>query len=940
MPIKRITDLMAYTSVLPYASELFGIYQPLLGWKSKRMIERFESGFEKDRAAMARALARQFAGIATVAFQGGNALKIALSPGTLQPHARRMSFDSLVLESIAKKLPSKYSPKVWQTHLDPEKIVQLLQKTVAPAYSDLYTGMSSADPLHKRRVQVHAAGNDPLQLARQDAIASQLKHESAVAGMLLHLAETKNHKALYDIFYKTLNGTDIAQAFDRMMAASDSIDAYVGIETLDPQERVDIRCAALSPIGVVHLFRQYFFELDSFLGTPVSHVWLSPGAEVELIEIHTRKDVVEKTLETALDSLIRTEKDVTEQDELSDAVKQDNKTDIKFGASVTASYASVKASSSFDYNNSQQVAREETHKKMRQQTEKLSTEIRRSFKSTFKTVTEISDVSNKRYLLKNATEELINYELRRKMRQVGVQVQDIGTYLCWQAYVDDPGQDLGIAKLVHIAQPADLDGIPHPEEIPALQPFTEEKMVSIPCISTEDEKEAYQDGVEVDREVLEGDPATIQTDFAQTFICAKSNYALSNVEIDSSGKPVLASLKGDIANAGNKASFTIYLNYVDFQGQAAVDVKLILHWTPDDGLNAEIAAKNAANVAAFTAKEEQAFKKAFVNAARERVKLCSKIQQRKSDELRDEERIVIYRQLVQGLLLNKVPMVDDRSRHVVAELISSIFDIDKMLYFVAPEWWRPRLHHGAQELMPEVVDKGTEGDTLTKVKSKIKYHALTALGAVQTTAQVFSEKLAGSVVGWGGLDEVRRHNYYITEDSDPARFGSSLGWLLQLDGDNLRNAFLNAPWVKAVVPIRPGKERAAINWLKGVEGMNGITDADVYHTDGDERDSNGKKLDGQKLLDVIYDLAKKVEAKHKEGIKTALFPPELQDDTNQVTATPIDRVYEHGFYPLQGGFKADVEGNYEIFDQWVEVLPTDQVVPVEVKYDPKTGRMM
>src|SRR5436190_22049809 len=47
---------------------------------------------------------------------------------------------------------------------------------------------------------------------------------------------------------------------------------------------------------------------------------------------------------------------------------------------------------------------------------------------------------------------------------------------------------------------------------------------------------------------------------------------------------------------------------------------------------------------------------------------------------------------------------------------------------------------------------------------------------------------------------------------------------IQLDGDNLRNAFLNAPWVKAVIPIRPGKEKAAINWLKGVEGMNGITD--------------------------------------------------------------------------------------------------------------------
>ena len=45
-----------------------------------------------------------------------------------------------------------------------------------------------------------------------------------------------------------------------------------------------------------------------------------------------------------------------------------------------------------------------------------------------------------------------------------------------------------------------------------------------------------------------------------------------------------------------------------------------------------------------------------------------------------------------------------------------------------------------------------------------------------------------------------------------------------LDGDDLRNAFLNSPWVKAVIPIRPGKEQAAIQWLKsvGVEGADGI----------------------------------------------------------------------------------------------------------------------
>jgi hypothetical protein len=37
-----------------------------------------------------------------------------------------------------------------------------------------------------------------------------------------------------------------------------------------------------------------------------------------------------------------------------------------------------------------------------------------------------------------------------------------------------------------------------------------------------------------------------------------------------------------------------------------------------------------------------------------------------------------------------------------------------------------------------------------------------------------------------------RLDYLITEDTQPAPFGSSLGWLIQIDGDERRNEFLNA----------------------------------------------------------------------------------------------------------------------------------------------------
>jgi hypothetical protein len=301
------------------------------------------------------------------------------------------------------------------------------------------------------------------------------------------------------------------------------------------------------------------------------------------------------------------------------------------------------------------------------------------------------------------------------------------------------------------------------------------------------------------------------------------------------------------------------------------------------------------------------------------------------------------------MLMKNVALPDDATRHVVAELINSLFDVDKMLYFVAPEWWRPRLHRSRQQLTRTPTPPGRPPVAVFPLAG-VNGVMARGLNASVNLAQnnLDASTLATSSVGWGGIDDSERDNYMITEESEPAKLGSSLGWLLQLDGDNMRNAFLNAPWVKAVIPIRPGKELAAIDWLKAVEGMNGISDDVVYRTDNpDEKDLDGQPLDGQRMIDVILDLAERVRRKHAAGVEAGQYPkagevsdPQLVDAESVVTATPIDRVYEHGFFPLANSFRANVDGHYEIFDQWIEVLPTDQIVPVEVQYDPKTGRQV
>jgi len=949
--VKRITDLTPYTTVLPYASDMFGVYQPLLGWKSRRIQERFQAGFRNDRRQALDKLTRQFAGQVEITYGDNNAIDIKISPGALKAGVFR-PYDSVVLQSLSTALPpyAQYNPSVWPNVITFDRLDQILKTEVVKAYGSTYAELHRPGPAPTVLTRTSGALRDANSGNAVAAMERQLLYESSVAGALLMLMERKAFTALEEVFYATRDATARAATLARTVSGDDTGLALLDLSNMDPQQLEDIQSVVLSPIGVVHLFRQYFFELDTFLGTPESHVWLSPGSTVELYEIHTRREIVEKTLETALETLTSSEKTTTNQDELDEAVKDENDNDTKFGASVTASYASISATSSFDYSASQKQSREETHKRTRTQTEKLSSQIRKNFKSTFKTTTDVTDVSNTRHVLANTTENLINYELRRKMRQVNVQVQDIGTFLCWQCYVDDPGRDLGLAKLIHIAQPPELGDIPHPEEIPPLEAIADPRTITIPFVSLDDsgadnEGEVYRDGWEADNSEWWGltSEGHIRADFPQEFVAPKSNYTLSNVEFDPDGQSIEVSRTSDIVNTSDRATFNLHVDSVDFQGKNSVTVKVILHWSPNQAANDAIAQKNADNLAAFKDAERAAYEKAYIDSVKDRVTLASKIRTRSGDDLREEERIAVYRRLVQDLLLQGVPLPDDRTRHVVAEVIESMFDIDKMLYFVAPEWWRPRLHRSKQQI-PEKTDPNL-GPAAVVSNLVVKKGIVNWLQGGPAAPQ---DPLNSSTVGWGGITEENRDNYYITEDSEPARFGSSLGWLLQLDGDSMRNAFLNAPWVKGVVPIRPGMEDAAINWLKGVEGMNGITDDVIYHTNNpNEVDLNGHPTEGQKMIDVLMNLAKKIRQKYEDGIATGQYPkpsdvsdPALVDDENTVTATPVDRVYEHGFFPLKGGFRANVGGDYEIFDQWTEVLPTDQIVPVEVKYDPKTGRQL
>ncbi|ANN76448.1 hypothetical protein [Bordetella flabilis] len=915
--------LKRFTQTLPYASEIFGVYQPLLGWKAKSALDRLHKGLYGEHASVLDRLRPKFKSRYILQVNQDHFLE-DIKPFLTADREPTPRHDTILMRELARRLPppEDYDPAIWDDLLDPAKLDDILQNPVRDWYVAWYAQNWQA-------VREAYRGDSRPAI---DWVDAQATRESATAGILASLRAEGLHPILHELFYGKP-----AQALTELLAPLAYEDPF---DVIDPKK--DLDRVGLSPIGIVHLFRQYFFEFDTFLGSPVGHIWISPGSTVELVEVSTRRVYTERVTEEFAESIVKTESATTTQDELSEAVKTDNRSETKFGANVKGEqkwvWGTTNQSASFDMSATQQTAREQAHKRMRQQSDKLATEIRKNYKSTLRVITETTDTSSKRYVLTNNSKQLVNYELRRKMRQVGVQVQDIGTYLCWQTYVDEPGAQLGIAELVHIAKTPDAEP-QHPEALARPQPLPVDVSIEIPFVQTSDDRgdmdEAYRNGREVDSDLNEGDRETIQADFRQVVSPPQPGYYLDpNILFDKGGADVELSVRDltqadpDSATPITEVSFVVHLDYVNFKGNSPIRIGAKLNWLPRRALIEQVETDNAQRAKEFTEQKAELNRKEYLSAARDRIKLASKISPRRYEDLREEERIVVYRALIQRMLTKGIPIKDNATRHAVSELLDSIFDVDKMLYFVAPEWWKPRAHYG-QYLAAQ------PGPAAALPITQTGFHPL---GKVKPPSTALSRD---SLVSWGGAHSRREDNYYITEDSLPARLGASLGWLLQLDGDDLRNAFLNAPWVKAVIPIRPGKNKAALNWLKQVEGMNGIGPTDMYA--GSEPD-----LQGKTLLQALEILAQKVSDKQTDSGKVGQYPPQETDDDNKVSATPVDKVFEHGFYPLQGGFRATPtatdpqhpDGSFEVFDQWLEIVPTDQIVAVEVQYDPRTGRQL
>ncbi len=914
-------DLKRFKGQYPYGSELFGTYQTLIGWRGELAKGYMEAAFARERRDLSDSIFRKLNPDIKTELNADQILQRIENIGVGRANDRARYFSKLV-ESISHRIEDgddTDNPRFWRERLSDERLLATLETEVREEAEKILRGDSQSRRMLEREL------SGPFERSR--GAIDFLNYESRAAGYLKILRDQGATAELKRLFFSDSAAQDKLNASAALLAF-ESLIPWLGVAN-------ELADAVLSPIGIIHLFRQYFFELDSFLGPPVGHVWVAPHTTVELIEINRRRVLTESMIDEFAFARVEQSGESLSLDNLHEAVSRSNQQDLSFGASVSGRHSwivgSVEATSSLGYHQTQSEARTTVHDLMRRQTQRIASVMEESLRTTFKTVTETEETDSKRYVVSNPENEVINYELRRKMRRVAVQVQDVGTYLSWQTFVDEPGRGLGIANLIHIAEPPNLASIPHPQRIEQKPQKVTTEVVMIPFVpqdhplvevdaADEGDKddEEWESGIETSIEAADAVEG-IQWKFPQKVRAPDKDYKLAAVKATAQGDAKVETLlNGEgFTDLGNGYwEFMLYLVRAHFHGADSIPVQLELVWESTEDL-AKIQTENEKRMDKFVAEQKRAYEEAYVKAAQERIKIASKFTPRRYEDLRMEERIAVYRRLLRSLAPSsgKANMskskrkkfsyagMSDQLRHIWSELLNSMFDLEKMLYFVAPDWWKPRAN-ASQTMGAETAVRNSVGDI-------VKAEASTAI----------PER---SKVSWGGGAEAGRPNYYITEDADPARFGSSLGWLLQLDGDSMRNAFLNAPWVKAIIPIRPGKEKEAIKWLKGVmEGDDGLT---------------------EELENQLNELAEKIASKHKEAVVVEDYPDPLQpgEDDATVNSTPVDRVFEFGFDPLPGGFRAQsLEGNeFEIIDQWIEVVPTDQIAAVVVKYDPATGRQL
>jgi hypothetical protein len=648
---------------------------------------------------------------------------------------------------------------------------------------------------------------------------------------------------------KTLGQLDTLPASEARKQVLETKQQYLGPDAADVF-KVDITAelaAVLSPLGIAHFYRQLYFNLDEGVGPIEEAFTIAPLETLEVVYETTRRQIHEEVLETGLETTAEAEVESHNLEEISDKVSSMIQRDMTAAMSASASYTTptfqIGVSASGNLSESTQRGREEASRRLKEVTKRASERITKTFTLRTRTVDELSTAARTRRLIKNDAEHPVSYGLRRVLRRVLVKVQDLGPRLVWQVYLRDPGKGLAKSRFVHFAgaQPISVPDLP--PGVPARpQGGTETGSATCAVKFTGTTTTATSPDQPLEPSLFTGQA------FVTLEIAAPADRDVVAVVVDSMsdvGDPNPKNDRGEPAPlkygqvtfdaATNKTSIKIDIRAGD---SMSVAVNYTYTWKPSAQALAEWEKQRKAVVDQLSAQAgREEFQKAF---EREKALITerSKIRPRPAADLRREERYELMERLVARLFAAPSSPADPTPLEI--ESFHRLFDVEGIFSYTHPAWWKPRYtRDGPVMSLPE---------------------------------------------------------YEITSESEPVPMGRSLGWALQLDGDARRNEFLNSPWARVCVPIRPGREREAARWLaQFVEGDVGF-----------DISSAGSPF--KKLLDAIATVRKNESGLGVKG------PDYVEVGTAVPTGSP-GPLSPQTVYPVIDEFEATVPTDGFVYDE-------------------------
>lgn len=610
----------------------------------------------------------------------------------------------------------------------------------------------------------------------------------------------------------------------------------------------------LSPIGIAHFYRQLYFYLSEGAGPIEQAFTVAPNETLEIVTETIRRqsheEVYEQGSETVSEAAVESRNVDEVSDKVASMVQRDSSLAISSGVSIEASGGvgvyNFGASGNFGLNStlsqSAQSTSEIAKKRLKEVTKRASERITKTFSLKVRDTTDFTTTNMQRRVLENKTAQPVNYGLRRVFNRIRVKVQDLGPNLVWQLYVSEPGVGLARSRFVHFAEGAPVS---HPSEPPGIRPRPTGGV------------ERGTTNAQLKRNTAKSlsDPMAFAVTLA---IIVPPDRKITAVSIESVtdlehlGKEDLAPSPTGASGAGTLATGVYRVDLGVLPGDAeSVSVTYQYLFDPSDELIDAWKQEYEAAQTKFRQQDaedrEKALREQF-DRSKALIAEKSKIRPRPSAALRKEERYEILNRMISHLFKPSGTRQNGAPAPIEIELFHRYFDVEAMFFFLHPSWWVPRYA--------------------------------------------------------GKASRFDRPGYEISAESEPARLGSSLGWAIQLDGDDRRNEFINSPWVRTCLPIRKGREREAIAWL-------------AEHIESDAGyDPTVNPLKG--LLQEI----EVIRANERKVLGTG--PDYVAIDTVVVASTtgaPVGPLKPENVYPVIDEFEVTVPTEGFVYDPLVISIP-------------------